>query len=217
MINKRPRRKPRGRAEMIAYLKSHFRYDTMRSWNNSTSYAANIKIHRLDFPSSEVRERAWDFLDIRASLLDFDQILKEFAVRYNYRWQIQRNGRSGGYLVLYQGQIEESQHKSLCAACGQRNFQLATPENNRCGRCGEDERENVTLFDTSFYPGRSTDYAEDFEDWELDDLRDRASLIWDFDLTVETAVQSFIRFCERHKRVEQIVMVPKTIQVAAAS
>lgn len=216
MSNERPARKPRTRAEMITYLRGHFRHDTMRSWNNSTSYAANIKIHRLEFPSPEVRARAWDLLNVEASLHDFDHILEEFAARHNYRWQIHRNGARGGYLVLYQGMKEESKHKSECMVCGQRNFQLATPENRRCGRCGEDERENVTLFDIAFYPGRSTDYGDDFEVWETDDLRERVSLIWDFDLTVERVVQSFIRFCEGHQRIEKVIMVPRTIQVAAA-
>lgn len=37
-------RKPK---DMIDYLKNHFRYDTMNSWNRATSYANNVKIHRV--------------------------------------------------------------------------------------------------------------------------------------------------------------------------
>jgi hypothetical protein len=37
----------RSRAAMIAFLVEHFRYDTMNSWNGSTSYAHCIKFSRL--------------------------------------------------------------------------------------------------------------------------------------------------------------------------
>jgi hypothetical protein len=37
----------RSRAAMTAYLKNHFRYHTMNSWNRSTSYACNLKVNRL--------------------------------------------------------------------------------------------------------------------------------------------------------------------------
>ena len=34
----------RSRAEMTLFLQNHFRYNTMNSWNHSTSYACNLKI-----------------------------------------------------------------------------------------------------------------------------------------------------------------------------
>ncbi len=34
----------RSRADMTGFLKKHFRYHTMNSWNRSTSYACNLKI-----------------------------------------------------------------------------------------------------------------------------------------------------------------------------
>ena len=42
-----PSKKPETEKEIIDYLTSHFRYYTMRSWNRSTSYAVDIKIHHL--------------------------------------------------------------------------------------------------------------------------------------------------------------------------
>ena len=35
------------RNEMIAFLTNHFRYSTMNSWNQMTSYANNVKLHNL--------------------------------------------------------------------------------------------------------------------------------------------------------------------------
>ena len=39
------------RGEMIAFLKNHFRYDSMNSWNRSTSYANNIKLYKVNKPA----------------------------------------------------------------------------------------------------------------------------------------------------------------------
>ena len=45
----------RSREQMERYLADHFRYPTMNSWNNSTSYANNVKIHRLGLTAEQVR------------------------------------------------------------------------------------------------------------------------------------------------------------------
>ena len=37
----------RSRREMTDYLRNHFRYSTMNSWNHATSYACNLKIYGL--------------------------------------------------------------------------------------------------------------------------------------------------------------------------
>jgi len=39
------------------------------------------------------------------------------------RYTIGSNGRSGGYLVLYQGEYYDPGYKSRCRACGQLNYQ----------------------------------------------------------------------------------------------
>lgn len=118
-------KKPRSRKEMIDCLKKHFRYDTMNPWNRSTSYARCVKIHRIDFPSREVENRAYDFLDIKEAYSDIRRLMREFAERYDHRWQMGFNGRSGGYLVLYQGGKKDSGYKSECLNCGQLNYKHA--------------------------------------------------------------------------------------------
>ena len=40
----------RYKESMIKYLRKHFRYHTMNSWNKSTSYANNIKLYNIDKP-----------------------------------------------------------------------------------------------------------------------------------------------------------------------
>jgi hypothetical protein len=114
--------KPRTRKGMIAYLGKHSRYDTMRSWNRGTSFSRNIKITRIPFSDQETRLRAFDLLNVDEALEEFDWIIHEFDLRHDYAWQIGRNGRSGGYLVLYSGGKKDTGYKSYCPSCGQRNY-----------------------------------------------------------------------------------------------
>ena len=99
MYLKIPDKKPATREEMIDYLKNHFRYHTMHCWNNSTSYANCIKIDRLN--GVKVSDKFFDALNLDESYEDFNFVLHEFGVD-NPEWEIGSNGRSGGYLVLYQ-------------------------------------------------------------------------------------------------------------------
>lgn len=91
------------RKEMVDVLKSHFRYNTANSWNQSTSYARNVKIYNLDL-SEELLDKAYDliFEDGFNDLMD-DQycFLKEQFEEDADGYSIGFNGRSAGYLVLY--------------------------------------------------------------------------------------------------------------------
>lgn len=52
----------RSRKAMAEFLVGHFRYNTMNSWNRSTSYANCVKIHRLDLTANQM-EQAWEMLE----------------------------------------------------------------------------------------------------------------------------------------------------------
>ena len=207
--------KPRTHKAMVEYLSTHFRYSTMNSWNNSTSYARKIKIHSLGL-DHETENVAYDMLEVAEAFYDFNDVLREFDSRHFNTYQIWSNGRSGGYLVLGQGGQRPSKHKSVCTACGQRNYE-AVPEGKtgQCGRCGKKTRIN-RQFPPDVYatPGKSLDMGEDFTDWDVASLRDRVNLVWDFDKTCERAVQAFIAFCKGHRAVKKTIKVPKEIMVA---
>ena len=49
---------------LIKFLKNHFRYNTMNSWNRSTSYANNIKLHNIDKPDDVDSDTWWGLLSI---------------------------------------------------------------------------------------------------------------------------------------------------------
>ena len=92
--------------EMISFLKNHFRYFTMNSWNGLTSYANNVKLHNLGLTNKQL-EKAYDMLisneseDIDISL--YNQMIYDVKEAFNQEtgYQVGFNGRSGGYLVLY--------------------------------------------------------------------------------------------------------------------
>lgn len=90
------------REEMIDYLKSHYRYHTLNSWNNSSSYAHDVKIHRLGLPPG-LKDKAYEAIEAEDYQQDVRHLVGEFDAYHGYEYQAGFNGRSGGYLVLYQG------------------------------------------------------------------------------------------------------------------
>lgn len=115
----------RSRQKMVDFLSGHFRYDTMRAWNRCGSYAHNVKLHRLGLTSEQY--------DAASSLIHADddhwqyrvrQIIEQFTERHHGYYTIRQNGRSSGYMVLYQSSYKQSPYKSRCRSCGQLNFAL---------------------------------------------------------------------------------------------
>lgn len=97
------------RTSMINFLKNHFRYDTMNSWNNSTSYANNVKLHNLSVPA-EYQDLAYDIISGEIQTPDYDievhEIMNEFLHETGYSMGF--NGRSGGYIVMYETRLDKS-------------------------------------------------------------------------------------------------------------
>ena len=110
---------------MIEYLGGHFRYHTMNSWNCATSYARCVKLSYIDFPDKATENVAYDIVCSDSNWMwesGIKRIINDFDVSYGHSWQIGTNGRSGGYMVLYQGFREPSGYRSYCENCGQQNF-----------------------------------------------------------------------------------------------
>ena len=203
-------RKPRTKKAMVAYLSDHFRYYTMSSWNRSTSYAAGVKLHQI-MPNDVT---GYDFLQTDEAFVGGESIIQEFNKRWKYEWQIGRNGRSGGYLVLYSGGIRvgKNSYKMWCPNCGQGNFR---EESTVCGRCNQEGLVPYPFVQTFLLTGKGIDDdMPDFESWDLWGPQWRVNVVWDFDKTVERVKKAFIDFVKNHKVVEKEIMVPKTIHVA---
>lgn len=215
---KQPDRKPRTKKDMVAYLTGHPRYHTGNSWNRSTSYSRCIKVNRITFPDKATDNAAWNVVLSQAEwwyASGLKQELEAFDVRWKHRYQLGTNGRSGGYVVIYQGGTEPSGHKSYCTECGQQNYQTAAPEPGQCGRCGEKARVNYAAepIRVVTYPFKSFDADADFSEWDVESLKDRVELVWDLDETVERMAKKFIEFCRTHTVEEEEILVRKTVQV----
>ncbi len=129
----------RSRKAMTQFLKNHFRYYTMNSWNRSQSYACNLKIYNLGL-EKEITDKLYGMIQTEEFFYSLNDLMDEFNAEHNYRWQVGMNGRSGGYLVLYQGELKPSEFRSYCTSCGQRNYRSVQETGNICGKCGKPAR-----------------------------------------------------------------------------
>ena len=92
----------RDKQEMIDFLQNHFRYDTMSSWNNSTSYANKVKV--WDVIPGHLQDNAFELLETDMFYeLHINWLLEDFDME-NAGYSAGFNGRSGGYIVLYHDQ-----------------------------------------------------------------------------------------------------------------
>ena len=99
---------------MWNFLKEHFQYYTMNSWNRGKSIANNVKLHRLDLDGDWTVAMRYLFDEADAGCLQMyiEDEIREF-VEANPYYEVYFNGRSGGYLVL----CEKDGHKSVLPDC----------------------------------------------------------------------------------------------------
>ena len=206
----------RSRAEMTAYLAGHFRYDTLRSWNRSTSYACNMKLYNLGL-DRETTDKLWDIIQVPEFYDRLNELIDDFNRQHNYMWQASWNGHSGGYLVLYQGGTEPGKYRSYCTKCGQKNYSSVAETGKRCGVCNEEARVDyikppMQIFS---FPGRGVDMDEDFEDWSLYELQQRTELVQEFDRLADDIVAEALYIAQNHSVEERTVYIPTTELVLA--
>lgn len=206
-------KKPKTKAAMIEYLAGHFRYYTANPWNRATSYARRIKINRLEEIPRDLEDAAYAMLEV-PNYLDvsgFSEPLNEFQRRYNHCWQWGTNGRTSGYVGLYQGGIKTDGYKTYCEDCGQGNYKADTKV---CGRCHSEEMIPYPFVQTFCWPGKGTDEDETFSAWPFPQLQERFQVVWNFDLAVDHGIANFVAHLRNNEVREEIVMVPKTIHVS---
>lgn len=185
----------------------------MNSWNRSTSYARNVKLHNLTLPRS-VREKIYEFLDLPEAYDGIHELIAEFERKHDYAWQVGFNGRSSGYLVLYQGGKKASGYKTKCTACGRYTW-YETEQPCHVDGCTGSLRPLGEEHSTAFcYPGRGTDDDADFAEWSIEELQDRVKLVRNFDRLCEACVKSFIRFAKTHTVEEKEILVSETVRIA---
>lgn len=95
---------------MWTFLKEHFTYSTMNSWNRLTSIANNVKLHKLNLEGdwANVIKYLTDAGDCGCLQMYIDDEIQEFNEKYYPDYRAGFNGRSNGYLVLYNGDNNRS-------------------------------------------------------------------------------------------------------------
>jgi ribosomal protein L37E len=201
----------RSREAMAGYLAGHFRYNTMNSWNRSTSYAHNLKIYNLGL-EKDIADKLYSMIHVSGFYEPLNDLMHDFGADHGHRWQAGMNGRNGGYLVLYQGQLEPSGYKSYCARCGQRNYKSVSENGNVCGVCREPARRDYphTHMRVVSYPGRGTDEGEEFEEWSMCQLRERVELVQEFDRLADAIVAEALWLAKNHDIREESYIIEKT-------
>lgn len=202
---------------MIDFLKNHRRYDTMNSWNCSTSYAHCVKVGQLHWKNPALALKAYDFVDLSEAYDEVHEIHREFAEAHDWSWQIAFNGRSNGYLVLIQGGYTELIIAPANMQPGERAY------SDRIGRWFDyEEARNNGWIGRKWkrihtQPGKSLDRGETFEDWSMDQVLGRYRLVRTFDEACRRSIRAFQQFVEHHTVEEQTIQVPKHIKVAVPS
>ena len=74
----------RSKKMMKEFLLKHFRYDTMRGWNRSTSYACNMKIYNLDLPE-EVKDKLYEMLDCQEVYDRLSDLIDNLNAEHEFR------------------------------------------------------------------------------------------------------------------------------------
>lgn len=85
--------------QMFNFLKNHFTYHTMNSWNCSQSIANNVKLYKLGLKGDWCT--AFNLLE-SGEYDTLNWIIKDWErEKLHLGYTVGFNGRSGGYLVLY--------------------------------------------------------------------------------------------------------------------
>ncbi len=200
--------------EMETFLRDHFRYYIANNWNRLSSYANNMKIYNFGL-SSEIENKLYDMLETDEFNDRLSNLIWDFALNNDYKWQSGWNGRSGGYLVLYAGGRKELDYKSRCTNCGQLNYgSVAETGNRKCGHCGGETQ--VDLTSPIYHPylsWGSIDQDADFEDWDMDELKERVQLVTDFDQLCDDIVAEAVYLAENYDLSDETYYVPHTRKV----
>lgn len=202
----------RSRKAMTEFLVNHFRYDTMNSWNGSTSWANNLKVHNV-IPR-ELQNKVFEMMECDDFYEDLNYLIREYDSENNYYLQAGFNGRSGGYLVMYEGHVE---WKTI--------FTFEKPQGGRdyadgCGWMSIEEAKEKGLYQKKIrkvgtYPGRSVDsYDEsDYEEMSMGDLKEIVERVQRFDKLCDAIVAETIYMAENRDVEEEEYMVTKTRKV----
>ena len=200
----------RSRMQMINFLLNHFRYSTMNSWNGSHSWANNLKVYKV-IPD-ELQDKVFEMLECDDIYDEINGLIGEYDHENNYSYQSGFNGRSGGYLVMYEGGYE---YKTLF------DFENSDRDyEDGYGWLNLDEAKERGLYKKQIkkiksFPGRSVDDydQQDYEDMEMFELVRIVERVQMFDKLCDDIVSAVIYMAENNEVEEKSYQVTKTYKV----
>lgn len=202
----------KSKKSMLEFLNSHHRYDTMNSWNRSTSYSRNMKIYNV-IPAG-LQDKAFELLGQGEVFDEINDLINEWDREQDYDFQAQWNGRSGGYLVIIRGGYNL---KTLFTFEG--NNKERDYEDNY-GWMNKDEAIKRGLYKKQLKqifikPGQSI--GEDIsEESDAEEIKSLYKLVKSFDKLTDKIIKCYISYCKSYNVVEKEITVPKTIKVLEA-
>jgi hypothetical protein len=169
-----------------------------------------MKFHSLGL-DSETQKRLYELSQCEGFYDNINSCIDGFGAEHDWIWQAGFNGRSGGYLVLYQGERKPSGYKSYCPSCGQLNYTNVSENSGKCGVCKKDRRDFTTPhMAVNTFPGRSTDDGEDFADWGMYQLCERVELVQSFDKLADAIAAEAVYMTEAYETGEEKYTVTAT-------
>lgn len=87
--------------QMFNFINSHYQYDTLNSWNKLQSIANNVKLYNLNLKGDWTKALDLLFSEGESDLVyNINDMLEDWEYAHK-GYKLGFNGRSSGYLVLY--------------------------------------------------------------------------------------------------------------------
>lgn len=204
----------KSKKDMIDFLSNHFRYNTMNSWNQSTSYANNMKIYKC-IPS-EYHNQVYNLMEVEGFYEPINDLIGDFNLSHDHLWQARFNGRSGGYLVLYQGYCESTTIFNFDQKTMDQYHEREFADGYGWMSLKEAKAKGLykkVIKKIGSWPGRSVDQNIDFSDWSIDALNARVALVQSFDKLCDKIVACVIEMAKTPEIAEETYLVEKTRKV----
>lgn len=140
---------------------NRIRYWTMDSWNKITAPAYDLKVPNVI--DNDLQDKVLELMEAEGFYDEINALIRDFNRSTDYSYQAGFNGRSGGYLVLYNGgrtaktifsdkefESEEYGHRANADGYGWKSREEAEA----------DGLLNKTIYKVHTYPGRGIDEKE---------------------------------------------------------
>jgi hypothetical protein len=203
---------PKSKEGIAKFLIEHPRYSD-GGRNSQSTYAHNVKVTRLGLTPSEL-DKAYTLMEAE----DYRKLIRggirDFQSQMDGRFMIETQGRSGGYLTLFEAEVYDPGYKSTCKHCSQLNFQEVSEKSSKCGVCGGPRVNLKKPLAWSRLLGSGIDHRVTYDEmleWDKNKLLDRLDVVHAFDAACDVVRNDFKRMLNEYMLVEEVINVPTRV------